>query len=312
MFFAKLNKELSYQFLFHVNPGGDGTMMKKHFLVALLLTLFTYSPATIHTAISMKIFNGFPQQDFKNNLDTFLQDERVQAFLNCPKPSLILSTSAGRALSNEQKDFWVQENSRRLQAFQQNIVPTLAGVAEEYKVELLDNQEHFLVQFKQYPEYLLKILKYEWPLRYQNISRVFYSAQISSIIEANRLQYVRPVQKALHHVPGRPIEITDSNYIVVTECFELPDQATNMQRFQNLSQPMLSDIMHIILYAGLWSINQNNFFILDNNQAVFCNTELPGLGGYDENDFFFRNPQQVLRNGQSGLDELAKLLENAR
>lgn len=280
-------------------------MMKKNLLVALLLTLFTYSPAIAD------ISNNFPQQEFKNILDTFLQDSRVEAFLNIPKPSLILSTSAGRGLSTEQKNYWIQENSRRFKSFQEEIVPTLSSVAEEYNIELLDNQEHFVIQFKNYPEYLLKILKYEWPIRYQNVSRVFYSAKISSIIEENRLQFVRPVQKALHHIPGRPIEISDSNYIVVTEFFELPDHATNMQRLANLSQPILSEIMHVILYAGLWSISQNNFFILNNNQAVFYNTELPGLGGYDENDFFFKNPQQILRNGQSGLDEFSGLIAQA-
>jgi len=286
-------------------------MMKKNLLVASLLALFTHSSATAAADIKTQIISNFPTQEFKNVLDTFLQDQRVQNFLNIPKPSLILSTSAGRALSTEQKGYWIEENSRRFKNFQENIVPTLASVAEEYNVELLDNQEHFLIQFKSYPEYLLKVLKYEWPLRYQNVSRVFYSAKIRSIIEENQLQFVRPIEKTLHHIPGRPIELTDNNYIVVTECFEFPDHATNMQRLQTISQTMLTDIMQVILYAGLWSINQNNFFILDDNRAVFCNTELPGLGGYDENDFFFKNPQQVLRNGQSGLDEFSNLIAQA-
>ena len=162
-------------------------------------------------------------------------------------------------------------------------------------------------------EYIVKINMKKWLLRYQNVGRVFYNEKIRQLVEEEGLDRIFTFKKYLYHIPGQPEVLNDENYIVIAEHIpDLPDPEENLQRFKALShdQSFIDQVMQVINQCGLWSINEHNTFVTDDGQCVFIDTEQPGMGGSNDEDFFHKNPQQIINNAQSGLEAFCNLISD--
>jgi hypothetical protein len=182
--------------------------------------------------------------------------------------------------------------------------------------------------------------------QYQNVSRVFYAKQINDFIKRKGFKYIHPFQQWLAHIPGRPTELSDANYLVVNwkirnlPLVKLDAESpiefieTNESRFadlvtQTLDRDMLprvyskcawadlvEQLVQVISYAAMWDIKIHNVFLvmthdldykLDMMKVVFLDTEKPGLGGGADEHFYHTHAGEVSSNLRTGMEGLAKI-----
>ncbi len=136
----------------------------------------------------------------------------------------------------------------------------------------------------------------------QNISRIFYNEKIKEIIEKEGLTHIMVVQKFLYHIPGRPDELCDANYLVVVK--EIPflsSPTTNATQFKKLTfrvdeeimersagdyvkpeyENLLIEIIQVVTYTGLFDLHEQNIFLITQEDGSYkfliIDTEQPPL-----------------------------------
>ena len=189
------------------------------------------------------------------------------------------------------------------------------------------------------------VIKFDWrvafPLRYQNVSRVFYNRKIRMFVEQNKLEHVGVFKKYLYHIPGRPKELCDSNYLVVAEKVpNVPTISVNNLLLQQLTfdenqeimartagdyvrpeyEEAFLEIIQVITGVGLWDIGHANIALIpvatenDNNgwgpqyRFFIIDSEQPALGYCRDKDFFHKNPEQIIHNGNYSMKKLREYL----
>lgn len=173
---------------------------------------------------------------------------------------------------------------------------------------------------------------------YQNISRVFYNEKIRNALDGLDLKHIKDsLTEYLFHIPDHETKLCDNNYIVIADRIEnLLTPQNNKRAFNELvyetdpeewetnpkqghwyassdkNADFLEEIVKIIQVAGLWDINENNVFFTVMDDIVFLNTQKPGFGGCNPNNFFHKDEIEVTRNGQCGFDGLHKLIASKK
>lgn len=185
--------------------------------------------------------------------------------------------------------------------------------------------------------YVLKVPRCRWidnddmiPSKYQNISRVFYNKKIRDFAKANNLKHIHPIRKYLYHIPGKPFDLNDDNYLIVADRVDnFPSIEQNLKLLENLldsqelskgeivfsneSGDVMQEMLQIITYAGIWDIKMHNVFFTLHDESLktlFLDTEKPGLGGGSDNNFFHANYDEFIRNCACGIDELGGILKS--
>lgn len=169
--------------------------------------------------------------------------------------------------------------------------------------------------------------------KYQNVSRVFYGKQINDFIVQENLDRVYPFKQYLWHIPGRPAELSDENYLVVAEkIMELPAIKLNATRFNGLvkeisrridnrinipeiyvkktAERLVIQMVQVISYAALWDIKLKNVFLIKHNgvlKILFLDIEKPGLGGGADINFYHTHDGEVMSNMRIGFEGLADI-----
>lgn len=184
------------------------------------------------------------------------------------------------------------------------------------------------------------------PSQYQNVSRAFYAKQINDFIRDNNLTRIHPYQQQLAHIPGKPYELSDANYLVVCEkiknlpLVQLDSNTpiefieTNEYRFLDLIRyeldkdglmqvfpkctwsDLVEQLVQVISYAALWDIKIKNVFLVfmydptyktEMMKVVFLDTEKPGLGGGADENFYHTDTGEVSSNLRTGMEGLAEI-----
>jgi hypothetical protein len=198
--------------------------------------------------------------------------------------------------------------------------------------------------------FVLYIPRYEWfdkfedndsiesltPSKLQNVSRVFYAKQINDFIAKNDLTHIFPLKQWLVHIPWRPYDLNDDNYLVASEKIQtLPSKTLNIKRFQLLidsysnknsheakeaeeseelinQKEIISQLIRVIDYAALWDIRLEKVFLIENQgnlKILFLDLEKPGLGGGFDKNFYHKDEGEVTSNAKAGHKGLEAIFE---
>jgi hypothetical protein len=137
----------------------------------------------------------------------------------------------------------------------------------------------------------------------------------------------------LWHIPGRPDELSDENYLVVAEkIVDLPAIELNATRFHGLveeisrriydevdvpeiyvreeAEALVVQMVQVISYAALWDIKLKNVFLINHDgvlKILFLDTEKPGLGGGADVNFYHTHDGEVMSNMRTGFEGLANI-----
>ncbi len=152
------------------------------------------------------------------------------------------------------------------------------------------------------------------PSQFQNISRVFYTTQINDFIRDNNFKNIHPLHQWLIHIPDRPYNLSDENYLVAAEKIpNLPSIEARAGKFSELKAEDLSLVMQfaeVIDEAALWSVEASNVFIIEEQgsfKVLFLDIEKPGIGGGADVNFYHTHAGEVVSNTRTGFEEAVKL-----
>ncbi len=240
---------------------------------------------------------------------------------------------------------------RQQPMFAQHYQPILQQIVQKYRIGLNVNSKLFLIQnlipgfllkiqHMKLPS-LPGIYDYfKTPIAadfraavtpYQNISRVFYNQKIKRCVQENHLNHVRIIEKYLYHIPGKPAALCDDNYVVVVEDISrllatnrnrqfadfmessgLRDKsAADILAVKSVYDELLTELVQVITYAGLWDLGETNVVLIDENGILkwaFIDTEKPGFGGSEDRSFFQKNYEEFRKNAECGVNELSERL----
>lgn len=134
---------------------------------------------------------------------------------------------------------------------------------------------------------------------YQTISRVAYWLRLKELKETLNLDRICLPDKYLVHIPGRPLQVDDTNYVVAETAlddavpFDQTDLAQDPEVIQQLTQA--------IGYAHLWDINSRNILV-SGDKACIVDTEQPNVGVPTK--FFLKDLKGKKGEHRGGWDEL--------
>jgi hypothetical protein len=182
----------------------------------------------------------------------------------------------------------------------------------------------------------------------QLISRVLAAQSVNKFIAKEGLALIDPINKWLYPIPGTPAQ-RDISYAVIAErvLYNPDDQVVRLASFlagAGISPTEITDIMRsngysnrdfaseehgelleqiiqVITHEGLWNIYSNRNITGANIKlytgtdglmhATFIDLERPALGGGDPTQFWHQNPQEIINNGNAGMNEFGPLIQDA-
>ncbi len=105
--------------------------------------------------------------------------------------------------------------------------------------------------------------QFEGKPSYQHCSRAAHYLRLKEIIERKNFQFFKTTPTCLKHIPNKPPELSDENYVVVQkwvpdlkELKELSEREQLAIR-KNIPAPALQEIYEAVVYAALWDIRGN-------------------------------------------------------
>ncbi|MCL4380012.1 hypothetical protein M1466_00760 [Candidatus Dependentiae bacterium] len=265
-------------------------------------------------------------------------------FVERPKFSQ-LAVTVWRAMTVEERQAYEKKADEYTAVYRETYEPRWQSLVETLQVEDLaravDNPvagHAFTIYYPAVPGWLLKIPKHCMidnqelrPGRWQNLSRVLYSAAIEQFIKQHQCQYAQVSRELLYPVPGvYEVGVSDASYWVLSAMIpDLPSVQDNMQRWQSLidrsgekpvvkpaAQELLREFVALTHAVGLWDHKPHNIFLRqcgDYYTFIAVDQEKPGLGGAPDSNFFHRDAAEVIRNAKVGLrDSLVHLLGFSR
>lgn len=119
-------------------------------------------------------------------------------------------------------------------------------------------------------------------------------------------QNMQIVPMYLVHIPGRPTELSDRNYVAI----EPKVQGLSKIDFSNLSNQEKKQIAKVIRTIGLFDVNSDNLQKTQDGSIIFLDTEQPNTEA--PGNFFHKAEYRIRSNTKNGLELFAKLLEEAQ
>lgn len=133
------------------------------------------------------------------------------------------------------------------------------------------------------------------PRTYQTISRMPYWLMIQEAIEKLNLKRIKLPKMYLVHIPGRPVEVNDSNYVIVEE--NIGGRISGSQRYVHETEMLMNDpeVKHefemVKKYADLWDNSAANYHV--NNGTLYpIDTEQPN--NQRPSNFFWKDRAIVI------------------
>lgn len=119
---------------------------------------------------------------------------------------------------------------------------------------------------------------------YQTISRRAYWLRAHEAKEKLKLDRICLPQEYLIHIPGRPNQIDDTNYVIVEE--KIKDAKPITQTSLAVDPEVIQQLTQLIGYTALWDINSQNI-IVSGDKACAIDLEQPNV--YRPTNFFNKN-----------------------
>lgn len=325
---------------------------KKNFnIITLILLLFFNANLSAHlneAEIQQILSNCRIPDAMASTLDAFFRDSVVREIFIDRQQPFILGWFATK-LSPANRQFYARGMAEVQAMFRDIYQPMLQEIVRRYGIIINGTDKLFLIQ-NLIPGFLLKIQHAKLPslpgiydhfktqitanfreavTPYQNISRVFYNQKIKMCVQENNLHHVRIIKKYLYHIPGKPAELCDDNYIVIVEDLSkllstnknrlFADFMESIGRRDKLGtdilavnpvyEELLTELVQVITYAGLWDLNEHNVYLIEEDGILkwaFIDTEKPGFGGSEDESFFHKNYTEFVKNAECGIDGLSE------
>ena len=162
-----------------------------------------------------------------------------------------------------------------------------------------DNNEHT-------DDWLVEIAKRHWTppahealggkrYLYQLPSRMAYTIRMNKIIQERNLTQVSTPDSHIV-IFNNDLEPTDDNSSFCAKWAKSDGETTfselrkRAQENDKTALKLISEMMQVIYFAGLWNVHARDVLFINENKVVFVDHETPGLGG---------NPWLQLENGQA-------------
>ena len=143
------------------------------------------------------------------------------------------------------------------------------------------------------------------PKTYQHISRMAAYLLFLEAHKKNNFSKVKMPEMYLVHVPGRPKEVSDRNYIM------LEKKLVSLEDLKDVTQEEEQQLQNAIKATGIFSINTDNCKRdTTDNTIVILDTEQPNNSLPTE--FFHQNEKVIQGNIGGALFELNKMIQKIR
>ncbi len=142
---------------------------------------------------------------------------------------------------------------------------------------------------------------------FQTISHSAYYLKLSEVIEHYALTRLRLPRTYLVHVPDRPTQVADENYIIIQELLKGIVLEDCPRAIASLTEHDIHDLFIGIKHAGIWNIKRN-IMVVDDKLALI-DLEQPNWS--NPLDFFNKNAAAYESSVAMGLKELADVFAHA-
>jgi len=139
------------------------------------------------------------------------------------------------------------------------------------------------------------------PKTYQTISRIAHYLLFLQAVEQYQLVHVTVPAMYLVHIPGRPNDVSDRNYVVIEQRLENLRTITSPDE---LDQAQRDEIEIIIKTVGLFNIVRGNIFLTADEKIVFIDLEQPNNS--NPLAFFHKAEDRFHNNVRAGLASFEK------
>jgi len=154
----------------------------------------------------------------------------------------------------------------------------------------------------------LREFKEKYGKTYQAISRVAYAHRAREACKEFELNLVTIPDKYLVHIPGRPTEVADSNYVAVAK--KVPNIVADLQEHAlSLDPEVIRQLTILIGYTALWNHvgSAGNIFVVEDPETKeqklsYHDTEQPNV--HSPADFFHEKAAVHFSNVHHGWNEL--------
>lgn len=308
----------------------------KHFATLLFfITQIIILYGHLSMSEEKKIINQFaPPQELQEKLDDFFSDEKVKLFFDTtllathtPLRKLLGKLTSGemRSLINNNKSFntlWQKTNKNIFES-----------ICQKYNLEVLSSPLKKTIIFTSpnvLPNFVIKIAnkhviahapnKKVELAHLKNVSRVLLNQKILEFSQRYQTSHLYPLKKFLYHVPWRPLDLTDKNFIVLSERIYMESSIQdNKKAFQALfnyemgtfNKPyehIFKEFFGAAYYAGISDLTPTNIFFITHNgveKIIISDTERDGF--QDTNQCFFqKDPQQIYSCFEKGISFFAQ------
>lgn len=129
---------------------------------------------------------------------------------------------------------------------------------------------------------------------YQTITRMACWLRAKEAIEKLNLDRIRLPNHYLVHIPGRPTDMCDANYVIVEE--QIPDLKSMSQTDLLGDAEVVRQLTQLIGYSSLWDVNEGNL-LAHGDQAVIVDFESPNV--HKPSNFYMKD-KNVFRSNCGG------------
>ncbi|MFH1831627.1 MAG: hypothetical protein ABH827_02375 [bacterium] len=276
----------------------------KTLFLSMFAFLFTVNVQT-KTTVDLSSFylpkNNTDSHEFKKFLDKFFKDtDVIEFFIKQAKPIRLYDTQ--RYHPNEYPEVMPAYQKHMLLVQQQAPArkQLWTKICQKYEFKIINTKSHcFTMQFKNFPKFVLKLPKEQWPLPFQNISRVFYNGDIENFIKNNKIESIKTVGKYLYLFPTAkqqlqedgfdkkniPLDekyLNDNNFAVIANFIpNLPEDNKNSFP-KEWTEDQIYDMGLLIAYGigGTWDIKSNLFYLKEEDKFIIVDTEESGLDAW--------------------------------
>jgi hypothetical protein len=134
---------------------------------------------------------------------------------------------------------------------------------------------------------------------YQTISRLAYWLRLREAKKELKLNRICLPKQYLVHIPGRPTEVEDQNYVIVER------KIKGGRDFKDsplaVDKELMKQLTWLIGYAALWDLSDHNILIKD-GKACMIDVEQPNV--HKPLEFFHKNTQTHRSNVDHGWAEV--------
>lgn len=246
-----------------------------------------------------------------------------------------IAWSVWQALTPAERQQYGEQRMQYQEDYRQRYEPCWQELAHRWKLQDLDRRVQdpaaghaYTLQSPWWQGFLVKIPKHYMvdncimrPGRWQNVSRVLYSADIVRFAAENNCQYLRPVIEWLYPIPGiYALGVSDDSHWVLSELIaDLPSVQDNTTRWHDMIdrtgrqpaikaafQELVRELVAVTHTVGLWDHKVHNLFLVPTItgwQFIVIDQEKPGLGGAPDANFYHQDIGEIRRNGKVGLKD---------